>query len=180
MENNTIENKTTERAADQKGSGDYSHINGWGIDADPTNEPTHPMKKYTGDDHKRLNWDRPPLQKPHVEILHSNERPNLTAVVGTSTPPSGLSGKIRRYAFKHSESTYLHWFPLVIADRVNVVEGIIDDLKKGIVPNIFAEKGWKAEWKYNRAGLIKKVAITAAVIWGTYALLSAKRRLSKG
>src|SRR5579875_1913203 len=93
---------------------DYTHINGWGIDADPTNEPTHPMKKYTGDDHERINWVRPPLQPVTVEVLHSNERPNLTAVFGTSVPPSGLSGSIRRFAFKHSENEYLHWLPLLL------------------------------------------------------------------
>ena len=28
----------------------FAHIKGWGIDADPENEPTYPMKNYTGDD----------------------------------------------------------------------------------------------------------------------------------
>ncbi|MBW8683571.1 hypothetical protein [Chitinophaga rhizophila] len=139
----------------------FAHIKGWGVDADPKNEPTYPMKKYTGDDHQRLNWERPEEQPVTVEILHSNERPGLPAVFGTSTPPSGLSGNIRRFAFKYSESSYGHWLPLLLADRVNVVEGIIDDLRKGHVPNIFAEKGYKAAWTHNRAGVIKKVAITA-------------------
>lgn len=139
----------------------FGHIKGWGVDADPNNEPTYPIKKYNGDDHQRLNWERPALQPRTVEVLHSNERPGLTAVFGTSMPPSGLSGNIRRFAFKYSESSYGHWLPLLVADRVNVVEGIIDDLKRGHIPNIFAEKGCKAEWKYNRAGMIKKIAITA-------------------
>jgi hypothetical protein len=34
----------------------YKNIPGWGIDADPENEPTYPMKTYTGDDHKRSNY----------------------------------------------------------------------------------------------------------------------------
>lgn len=147
---------------------DYSHIPGWGIDADEKNEPTYPMKHYTGDDHNRINWERPALQVQTVEVLHSNERPNLTATFGTSSPPSGLSGVIRRYAFKSSENSYLHWLPLLLADRVNVIEGILDDLQHGHIPNIFAEKGWKAEWKHNPRGLITKVALTAAVtsaIW---------------
>jgi hypothetical protein len=157
----------------------YSHIKGWGIDADPTNEPTHPMKKYTGDDHKRLKYERPTLQPIDVEILHSNERPNVTAVFGTSTPPSGLSGMIRRYAFKYSEGSWGHWLPLLLADRVNVVEGIIDDLSKGYVPNIFAEKGWKAEWKHNKPALITKVAVTTAVVVGAAILLSGKTKQKK-
>lgn len=152
----------------EKKISDYSHIKGWGVDVDPKNEPTYPIKKYTGDDHKRLDWERPVQQPVSVEVLHSNERPHVTAVFGTSVPPSGLSGKVRRYAFKYSESSYGHWLPLLLADRINVVEGIVDDLKRGYIPNIFAEKGWKAEWKHNPKGVVKKVVagvvITAAVI----------------
>ena len=159
----------------------YADIPGWGIDADPENEPTYPMKNYTGDDHKRLNYERPALQPIRQEILHSNERPNVTAVFGTSTPPSGLSGMLRRYAFRYSEGSSGHWMTLVLADRVNVVEGIIDDLRKGIIPNIWAERGWNAEWKFNRRGLITKLAVTtlvtAAVITAVY---QTAKRLRKG
>jgi hypothetical protein len=157
---------------------DFAHIKGWGIDADPENEPTYPMKHYTGDDHERLNWERPPLQKPTVEVLHSNERPNLTAAFGTSSPPSGLSGQIRRFAFRYSESSYAHWLPLVLADRVNAIEGIIDDLKRGHMPNIFAERGWAAEWKYNRVGFVKKIAVTALVTTAVIAFLSRRKKLN--
>ena len=155
---------------------DYTHIKGWGIDADPKNEPTYPMKKYTGDDHKRLNWDRPPLQPVNIEVLHSTERPNITAVFGTSTPPSGLSGAIRRYAFQFSENQYMHWLPLLLADRVNVVEGIVDDLKRGHIPNIFAEKGMKAELKHNPKGLAKRILVTVAVTSIAYAILKGKSK----
>lgn len=158
---------------------EYAHIIGWGVDADPQNEPTYPMKHYTGDDHKRLNWDRPEQQAETVEILKSNERPNLTAVYGTSSPPSGLSGIIRRYAFKSSESEYGHWLPLLLADRVNVVEGIIDDLSKGHIPNIFAERGWKAEWKHNPKGLTQKVLIGAVVTTAVIAFFYQKNSSKK-
>ena len=154
----------------------YSHINGWGIDADPRNEPTYPMKHYTGDDHQRLNYQRPVQQPETVEILHSNERPNITAVFGTSSPPTGLSGAIRRYAFKYSEGSWGHWLPLLFADRVNMVEGIVDDLAHGHIPNIFAEKGMKGEWKYNKKGLITKVVAGAAITFAVAALLSRKKK----
>jgi hypothetical protein len=154
----------------------YEQIPGWNMDADPENEPTYPMKKYTGDDHRRINWERPPLQPQHVEVLHSNERPYMTAVFGTGQPPSGLSGHIRRFAFKYSESSYRHWLPLLLADRVNVAEGIIDDLKQGHVPNIFAEMGWKAAWKYDRPALIKRVLIKTAVIAAVVALACRKKK----
>ena len=164
---NTSNKTTANRQGQQSGTSNtsaqdtnvYSHIKGWGIDADPKNEPTYPMKKWTGDDHKRLNWERPPLQPLDIEVLHSNERPGLTATFGTSVPLSGLSGQLRRYAFKHSESTYSHWLPLLLADRINVIEGIVSDIGHGHIPNIFSEKGWKAEWKHNPKGLVTKVAV---------------------
>ncbi len=155
---------------------EYSHIKGWGIDADPKNEPTYPIKKYTGDDHNRINWERPPLQPVNIEVLHSNERPNITAVFGTSTPPSGLSGAIRRFAFQYSENEYRHWLPLLLADRVNVVEGIIDDFSRGHIPNIFAEKGMKAELKHNPRGLAKRILVTVAVTSIAYAILTKKSK----
>lgn len=150
-------------------------IPGWGADIDPENEPTYPMKNWNGADHERIHYEKPPQQPETVEILKSIERPQVSSVFGTSTPPAGLSGVIRRYAFKHSESTYMHWVPLVLADRIGVVEGVIDDLRHGIVPNIFAEKGWKAEWKYNKKGLIQKVAITVAVASAAIYLLRRKK-----
>jgi hypothetical protein len=158
---------------------DYRNINGWGIDADPRNEPTYPMKKYTGDDHNRLNYERPPLQPVDVEILHSNERPNVSAVFGTSNPPKGLSGAIRRFAFRYSENQYRHWLPLLLADRVNVFEGVIDDISKGHIPNFFAESGWNAEWKYNKKGLIAKVITRVAIITAVIAIVRYRKKEKK-
>jgi hypothetical protein len=141
----------------------YAHIKGWGIDADPKNEPTYPMKHYTGDDHNRLNYERAALQPVTVEVLHSNERPNITAVFGTSAPLSGLSGKLRRFAFTYSENRLRHWFPLVLADRINVIEGVLDDLRHRHIPNLYAECGWEAEWKHNRKSAVTKLVVGAAV-----------------
>ena len=154
----------------------YSHIKGWGIDADPENEPTYPMKKYTGADHERIHYEKPPQQHTNIEIFHSIERPNVSAVFGTSTPPAGLSGAIRRFAYRYSESTYAHWVPLVLADRIDVVQGYINDLRHGHIPNIFAERGWNAEWKYNRKGLIQKIVVGAAITAGVIVLLSRKNK----
>ena len=159
---------------------DYKSIPGWNSDADPENEPTYPMKHYNGDDHKRLDYERPTQQPQNVEILHSNERPNITAVFGTTCPPKGLSGKLRRHAFNYSEGNWNHWLTLILADRVNAIEGIIDDVKEGRFPNIIAERGWTAEWKYNKKNVIKNVAIGIGVTMILFNVLSIvrKRRLA--
>jgi hypothetical protein len=141
----------------------YQHIKGWGIDADSENEPTYPMKHYTGDDHERSNYEKASQQPIDVEILHSNERPSVSAVFGATVPPSGLSGVVRRFAFRYSENSLKHWFTLVLADRINMIEGIVTDIKQGHPPKIFSEMGWKAEWKYNKKGAAKKVAVATGV-----------------
>lgn len=142
---------------------DYKNIPGWGMDADPENEPTYPMKNYTGDDHNRIKYERADQQPESVEMLMSNERPAISRVFGTTVPPAGLSGMIRRYAFQHSEDRYRHWIPLILADRINVVEGLIEDLSKGKIPNIPNERGWRVEWKHNPKGMVIKASIAVTV-----------------
>ena len=143
---------------------DPATVKGWGIDADPKNDPTYPMKHRNNGEHAGYTWERPPQQPIDVEILHSNERPNVTAVFGTSTPPSGLSGMIRRFAFQYSESSYGHWLPLMLADRVNAVEGVLQDVSNGHVPNVLAERGWNAEWEHNRINLMGRVVVGAILV----------------
>jgi hypothetical protein len=153
---------------------EYAHIKGWGIDADTRNDPTYPMKKRNGAPHSGDNWTRPTQQDINIEVNHSVERPNISAVFGTDVPPSGLSGLIRRQAFKKTENQYSHWLPLLLADRVNMVEGILDDLSRGRIPNILAEKGLGADWKYNRPRLLRKIATGATLLFVAYALLRSK------
>ena len=120
----------------QHEANDPRSIKGWGVDADPKNDPTYPMKHRTDGEHAGYSWERPPQQPITVEVLHSNERPDVTSVFGTSTPPEGLSGALRRFAFGYSESSFGHWLPLMLADRVGVAEGVVEDLGQGRVPNV--------------------------------------------
>jgi hypothetical protein len=85
---------------------------------------------------------------------------------------------LRRYAFKHSESSYGHWLPLMLADRIGVVEGVLDDLKRGYLPNVFAEGGWKAGWKHDRTSLVRRVVVRVVVISAIVAYLSSRRTAS--
>ncbi len=138
-----------------------SNIKGWGIDADAQNNPTYPIKKRL---EKKDQTGKTPDQQPkYIEVLTSVERPSISAVFGNAVPPSSLSGSIRRFAFKYGEGAYLHWLPLILADRINEIEGIIEDIKKGTFPNILSERGMRASWKYNRNNVIKKVAIFSLV-----------------
>lgn len=161
-----------------EGSGkkDFSHIHGWGADLDHKDRPAYPMER-TPPRLDNVHWDRPEDQPLKMKIYHSTERPGITPIFGTSTPPSGLSEKIRDVAYKLSENDIRHWLLLLFADRINMVEGIGQDLMEGHVPNIFSEMGLKAELKHNPVGFAKKLAVTSAVVWIGYRLM--KQRNSR-
>jgi hypothetical protein len=143
---------------------DPTTINGWGIDNDPENEPTYPVKKYTGDDHDRIQWIRPTLQEVNIELLKSTERPYPSAVFGSKLPPKGLSGVIRRLAFKRSENMFRHWIPLLLADRIDVVEAFFSDLFHGRLPRVYKERGWSMLGKHQPWALVKRILWRILVI----------------
>lgn len=154
---------------------DYSHINGWGADLDPKNRPAYP-KERTPPRLENVHWDQPEQQPVNMKIYHSTERPGITPIFGTSVPPSGLSGKIRDYAYKFSENDIRRWMLLLFADRINVVEGLGQDLREGHVPNIFGEMGMRAEIKHNPVRMAQKVLIASAAIGLGCYLIGRKRR----
>lgn len=154
---------------------DTSAIPGWGVDADPENDPTYPIRDQSQDRGLTRDWDRPPVQRPDVEILQSIEHIRQPAVVGTSTPPRGVSGMMRRVAFRWSESNWIHWLMLMGADRVDVVEGLVDDLAHARIPNIPAEMGIRSELRFNKVGFAKKVAVVGLVSGIAVGLLMHRR-----
>lgn len=107
----------------------------------------------------------PPVQQlRQVPVLISSERTGITPVFGSSVPPSGVSGRLRELAFRYSENDLRHWLLLLFADRVNMFEGVGDDLRQGHVPNFYVEMGGPAEWRHNRAGFLRKVLVAGAVL----------------
>jgi hypothetical protein len=66
----------------------------------------------------------------------------------------------------------------MLADRMSVVEGVLGDLKHGHVPNVFAERGWKAEWKHNRTSLVRRILVRVVLIFAAVAYFSSRRATS--
>jgi hypothetical protein len=158
---------------------DTSKIVGWGVDADPDNDPTYPYRERSGDDHSG-QWRRPARQEPEVELLQSVEHKQTPAVFGTASPPKWISGAMRRLAFRWSESHWAHWMILMGADRVNMAEGLVEDLARGKLPNIPKEMGVPAEWRHNKTGLAKKIGVAALIGGGIYALTQLRRDKQDG
>ena len=138
-------------------------IRGWGSDLDPARRPGVPYDKAPQLGVEALY---PPItqQVPKFRIHKSTEHAKLTPVFGTSCPPTGLSGRIRDFGYTFSEGRMARWLTLMFADRVNVVEGIIQDVSRGHVPNIPREMGLASEWRYNRDAFIRKTAIVVGCV----------------
>ncbi|MHA7285970.1 hypothetical protein ACX80I_06810 [Arthrobacter sp. MDT3-44] len=95
-------------------------IPGWGVDADPADRPSYPREQPGIDTGAR--WDFPERQPEKRPRERSVEHAFLTPVFGTSTPPRGASGAIRKYAYKYSEGRAAHWLLLIAGDRVDAWE----------------------------------------------------------
>jgi hypothetical protein len=140
-----------------------AEIPGWGSDLDPARRPGVPKERRP----PRLEEPpahEPPMQEPHVTVLHSPERTGLTPVFGSTLPPRGPSGLLRRLAFGYSENDLRHWLVLLAADRVGVVEGLVGDLARGHLPRLYAETGGRAELRHiPRAAVVKAATLAAGV-----------------
>jgi hypothetical protein len=146
-----------------------TNVPDWGVDLEPHLRPAYPKEKRpeggTG-----AHWSVPDQQPVNVEVFHSTERPEITHVFGTAAPPRGLSGRIRRKAYEYSEGRMEHWFMLMAADRVDVVEGLIEDLSRGHLPNLWKEMGMKADLKHNPKRLLKSALFGGLLAAGVMGL----------
>lgn len=90
-------------------------------DAEPSSRPGVPMYKPAGTSAEIV---RPPIeqQQTDVTVLVGVDVGKLPPVFGTCQPPRGLSGLMRRAAYKLPEHKAERWMTLLLADRVDVWE----------------------------------------------------------
>lgn len=115
---------------------EVSRIPGWGTDLE--RRPGIPREKNheNGSSPREKRWLELVRQVPEVKIHQTIERPHITPLFGTSAPPRGLSGLLRNFAYRFSEDKMRHWYLLVLADRIDMVEGWIEDIRDGKTPAI--------------------------------------------
>ncbi|HEV7919537.1 MAG TPA: hypothetical protein VGR02_01975 [Thermoanaerobaculia bacterium] len=89
-----------------------------------------------------------PRQTASTKVFLSVEHPDMTPVFGTSCPPRGVSGMLRAYAYRFGEGRLRRWMTLMLADRVDVLEGRLEDLAHGRMPRPIRERGLNSEWHY--------------------------------
>src|SRR3954471_14090357 len=107
-----------------------ARIPGWGADLDPKDRPAVP-KLLCQDERTGAHWEFPERQPEKRPRERSIEHAFVTPVFGTAQPLKGVSGLIRRFAYKrYSEGRAAHWLLLIAGDRVDAMESHLTSMLK--------------------------------------------------
>jgi hypothetical protein len=132
-----------------------ARIPGWGIDLDPKDRPSVPRERFDPN-FNGARWDFPEKQPEKWPRERSIEHKFLTPVFGTSCPPKGVSGMMRRYTYRRfSEGRAAHWLILVAADRVDSLGSHLQSLLTLRPDNPITETGVLSE--FTRHGIASRV-----------------------
>ena len=125
-----------------------ARIPGWGVDLDPADRPSVPRERFdpgaTG-----AHWDFPERQPEKWPRERSVEHEQLPPVFGTTCPPRGVSGMLRRYAYRFSEARAAHWLILIAADRVDALEHHLESLLTLRPDNPVTQTGIRSELSHH-------------------------------
>ncbi len=90
----------------------------WGVDRDPARRPGVPMER---EPQPWPNARFPPEPQPGrpASPLHGRPNKRMPPVFGTAEPPRGLSGLVRRWAYRYPDHAPRHWMMLLLGDRVD-------------------------------------------------------------
>ncbi len=167
-----------------------ARVPGWGADLDRKDRPAYPRERYdpsaTG-----AHWEFPARQQEKWPRERSIEHLFLTPVFGTSAPPKGLSGLMRKHAYRrYSEGRAAHWLLLIAADRVDALESTVASFATLRPDNPITQTGVLSEFSHHpiasrfrqqRADLahqpLDPVIVAAPWAAGGYLVYSVARRL---
>lgn len=95
----------------------------WGVDLRPEDRPGVPRE---APPHPLASayWSEPPRQPIEGEVLTRAGLTRPTPVFSTALPPVGVSGALRRIAYRAPDHRVLHWLLLLAADRVDVIQNL--------------------------------------------------------
>ena len=131
-----------------------ARIPGWGVDLDPKDRPSVPRERFDSN-LSGAHWDFPENQPEKWPRERSIEHKFLTPVFGTSCPPKGVSGMMRKYSYKRfSEGRAAHWLILMAADRVDSLGSHLRSLLTLRPDNPITETGVLSE--FTRHGIASR------------------------
>jgi hypothetical protein len=121
-----------------------ARIPGWGVDLDPADRPSVPRERYAPEE-TGAHWDFPDRQPELLPRERSIEHGMLTPVFGTVVPLHGISGAIRRYAYRYSEGRAAHWLLLIAGDRADAITSHLKSFATRRPDNPITETGVLSE-----------------------------------
>ena len=102
-----------------------------GFDADAERRPGVPMTARPSETDSVEGRPILTQEEQRGRRLHRAGLTELTPVFGTAQPYGGVSGAIRRTAYRIPEHDARHWMLLLLADRMNVTEDRLGSLVDG-------------------------------------------------
>lgn len=96
-------------------------IVGWGFDLARENRPGVPKQRDPARPIGTPHWQEPSTQGGASASLVSPMRA-MTPIHATAVPPRGVSGVLRRAAYRVPDYRPRHWLILMLADRVDAIE----------------------------------------------------------
>ncbi|HYZ89545.1 MAG TPA: hypothetical protein VE620_09640, partial [Myxococcales bacterium] len=94
----------------------------YGSDLPGPSRPGVPMETQPRPLTPTVHWRDPERQPPNPRVTKRRELTQLTPVYSSALPPRGISGVLRRAAYRIPESHPQHFMLLMLADRVDVLE----------------------------------------------------------
>lgn len=95
--------------------------NGWGADHSPFERPGIPQESHPPQPLASAHW-LVPEQQATTEPPLVGRGLALTPVFSTAVPVRGLSGALRKWAYRIPDYRARRWLLLMVADRVDVLE----------------------------------------------------------
>ena len=128
-----------------------ARIPGWGADLDPADRPSVPRERFDPT-FSGAHWKQPERQPEKWPRERSVEHTELPPVFGTTCPPKGLSGAIRKISYaRYSEGQAAHWLLLMVGDRVDVLESTLRSFLTTHPDNPITQTGVRAEITHHGA-----------------------------
>ncbi|UQA56824.1 hypothetical protein [Polyangium aurulentum] len=75
-------------------------------------------------------------QPVESKVLTRADLARPTPVFSTALPPWGLSGLLRRLAYRYPDNLVRHWMLLLLADRVDAIESAVVSIGRRIVRRV--------------------------------------------
>lgn len=122
-----------------------TRIPGWGADLDPADRPSVPREQFDPT-FSGAHWEHPERQPEKWPRERSVEHTQLPPVFGTTCPPKGLSGAVRKLSYaRYSEGQAAHWLLLMAGDRIDTVESTLRSMLTTRPDNPITQTGLRAE-----------------------------------